>query len=698
MFLLSIILVCLSSYIVTSILIKKSLRQNIGLIYIGLTAFAQIILSFEILSLIGQIGRNQMLACNILSLACAVVIWRQRGFPVYKPDLLSEIKAVKKALDTDKLLKITAVSFIIFIFLQCITALFFPITSGDAFAYYFTRCTSWIQNGSINHFATPDTRELIMPVNMDFLYTWNLLFIKTERGTAIYTYIALINLLYVVYNFLGELSFCRRKRLWCIFAVSSFIIFGIMAHNPCAELLAGSLILTCIYLCYVFIKTNNISAIYSGTLAGALAMGTKTTAITGFPSIFLAVMLINFFINKETIKKNSIIFIVFTAVNFLIFSSYNYILNFMDFGNPVSNSEQLMIHRFRGGILGYISNLIKYFFVIFDFSGLEGIDIYNNTVMFAQSKLLAIFGLTPESCTSKLFNGIYEYNSSISILSSGLGALGLLIFLPSIIKSLYCGIMKHSVKVKILMVLSLSLIFNILVFSRVMVFAGYNIRYLVTFAAAALPVAVLSYIKSNKNIFKWILLCFIITSFCLIVFTPAVNLYNRKFLPDNIAEDENKIYDYFINKKPCKIAVMAYFRGAQLYQIEKLKLKGFKIDKILVQNIEYYNLSKYDYIITNIYKINSGNICPKQGSTVKCSYYDSDLNTQNECSKDKTTFVSCFIPFKYLQQKGFEKVSDEYYSKYILLKNSNGSDKYQYLPGIGKYYPNNILLPSRSER
>ena len=118
-----------------------------------------------------------------------------------------------------------------------------------------------------------------MPVNLEFLYTWVLMFRKSEQGIAIFSYISFLSAIYIIYNLLKELGVCARKRLWTIFTFSSLALIAIMAYTPCADLFIGTLLFAGIYLFIIFLKHDDKAAFYFSTLSCALAFGTKTTAI-----------------------------------------------------------------------------------------------------------------------------------------------------------------------------------------------------------------------------------------------------------------------------------------------------------------------------------------------------------------------------------------------------------------------------------
>ncbi len=689
MLVLSILLILISSYLFLCIIKKKeNVKAFNGFLYFLLIAFSQIVLSFEILSLLKQISSKGILILNVIFFIISLVLFIKKGKNFYIPELKTEWGKIFFSLKRDKLIGFLSVCFILFLIFQFIMAAFFPVTFGDSLTYYLPRCTSWIQNGSINHFITPDTRELIMPVNMEFLYTWVLLFNKSERGIALFSFISYIGAIYVIYNFLKELGYSVRRRLWTIFVFSSFALIMIEMYTPTADLFIGTLILAGVFLFYKASKSDDKTALYFSALSFALSAGTKTTAIIAMPVVFIMLVVIANIYKKEQLYKYLLKFSGLFLINFLIFASYNYILNIIQFSNPVSCSEQLLLNQFRGGFKGWLCNLIKYSFAILDASGIRDYINYNPLIMYLQKLVLNSIGETTRSYTTNYFPGRFPFDSTMEFMQSALGIMGLFAFLPSMIKTIKRFIKNHSkIKNIIMFTLTMSLILNIMVFSRVMVFTQYNMRYLLTFVVIASPIAALSYIK-RRTIFK-ILLCIIIfVYFILNTFarpTQYVVSYikymkeNKTFgVPFLMAKmDETDIYTYLRKNNAKNIGLITEQTTNSNYYIEKLKLSGVHIDKLLLENIEAYRLDEYDYIVSSKVGLASTNIVlfqdrMKYGDLFvsKCQYFDykqnliTDLNT-------KPAMIECEVPYEYFAYKGFLPDKNIELKKYTVLKNTN---------------------------
>ena len=691
MFLISILFVLISSYLILSVIDKRyKFKNNLGFIFFIIIAFSQIILSFEILSLFKLIARNNFLIMNVIFFICALVLYFKNSKHTYIPQIKEEFQKIKKALKRDKILTFIAFCFVIFFIFRLFYATFFPVVFGDALQYYLPRCTAWLYNGTISHYMTFDAREIIMPVNSELTYLWIMLFTKNEIGCGVFPFIFFVNAIYVIYNFLGELGFCRRKRLWSVFVFSSFSLVFIECVIPGADLWVGSLILTCFYLFYCACKYNKTFLVYTSALVYALAAGVKTTALIAIPASAFVLFMIALIYAKNSTKNKILYFIGFFILNFLIFSSYNYVLNYIDFKNPVSNETQLLLNAFRGGIKGYCYNLIKYFFAWFDFSGMPNILNIGSHIQSMQDKMINILNIDQGIHQSQFFDYKFPFNSNIKIMDSLLGITGLLTFYPAIFYSLYIAIKtKLSKKRMLLCVLALFYIFNILIFSRVMIFTRYNMRYLLAFIVPVSLIIVYTYPK-RINLYKIIMTWFL---FVLLAFnshtkpvTFLVQYFNYKSLPIKQQTshknfilnnaDELEIFKYFYQQKDKKKigTILAFGRDSSIYYIYKLRLYGHDVQTILPEIITTYNLKDFDYIVSiedfadsTIIKNNKENAIPMNKSL--CFYEDHNgyIYAKN---KTRAIAVGCKIPFDYFKENGFNKIDDIKLSRYVILKNT----------------------------
>lgn len=660
--------------------------------YTLLFAFSEIVVSFELLSLFSAINKTNFLGLNFLIFVIAVILLRATKSELYRPDLKSFLLDILKAVKRDKLLIFAILSVSFFIIIGFVLSAILPVTISDAMTYHVPRAVHWILHGSLTHFDTVDPRMISMPINSELVFAWVILFLKSDVGLNLLAFFGYINTIIVLYCFLGELGFCVRKRIWSVFVFSAFAFAVIESTSTDTNMFTGSLLLTSVYLFYTGVKNNNNIVLYISSLALALSCGVKTTAIIALPSIAIIMLVVSYAFEKKICYKPILKFALFFFVNFMIFSSYNYILNYINFHDFVTTPEQFELNRFRGGIKGYLSNLIKYFFMILgDFSGIRFMFRFNEFLRQLCELCHILIGVHMYTYTSPFFpdSDLVKTNVFIVEAKVGMGLLGLLAFLPSVFISLFkFGKPTNSRNKKsVLRVLAFAYVFNILLFSGVMFFTGFNSRYLTTLTVISIPILVCTYIKSYKNIFKYILI-FVCCYYLIFVSIRSPYRDVRKMMSifrenrnihvlrdmirsntEGYSGDELnmcRLRKYIVQKKPNKIAFFSGYADFTL-PVDFLTLYGYKIDYLNSEKLDNVNLEDYDTIIFHtlyqksfvVSKINDVEKDTHQKTyydkkyDIVCGYYNSDNKIITSDSDDIPVYVSCLTPFEKMEELGY---------------------------------------------
>ena len=160
-------------------------------------------------------------------------------------------------------------------------------------------------------------------------------------------------------------------------------------------------------------------------LAYALAVGTKTPAVLAIPGVgFAMIALCAYYKNFKPLWK----FLGFAVVNFLIFSSYNYILNYINYGNISGSVSFISAHQNPYGLWAIPANFIKYLFLFFDFTGFHWGNMFGGDITALRDALLGNLGL------SDIPDGVHTtqrvINQTLLEPLMGLGILGFLVYLP----------------------------------------------------------------------------------------------------------------------------------------------------------------------------------------------------------------------------------------------------------------------------
>lgn len=687
----AILLNLFSSYFVGAIF------NNIVIIFI--TFFALVVLNLEILSLFNGIKPFNILFLEVFFLIISFLFFKKENYP--KITLNFDFKRLKNSLKLDKSLLILSFAFIFFLVVELFLATILPAFEADSQTYHFFRSYMFIKQNSLNHFETNDIRALIMPINSEIIYSWILAFKKNFYGFGLVSFFSYLLFLINGWQIAEKFKISYRKRLFFLLIFSSFANVIIQISSLQTDLLVGSLLITSLNL----FLTNKKSKIYFSSLAFALALGVKTTAIIALLAIFILYFLIEFFIDKNKKLDKLKHFSLCLVINFFVFSSYNYILNFVQFHNFFSNNSSYLAHRFWGGVQGYIANIIHFSFQSLDFTGFRWGEYLNNPIMTAKSAIFNFLNINPKIGTNV---PIYRVNTIAEEQICGFGVLGFLAFIPALIKSVFLKIkFKNNKKITFFFFLTFTFLAYFLLLARSVGYMIYSIRFLISFVALSSMVLTLLYLK--KTIYKKIIVVFCLFYLLLIsthIRKAPLNIVLSKFNQKNYTLTDfekdcylgriylktpyiNEIYFTILNKYKDKknIALIKSTKSVVFY-LKSLEYQGYRVDFLNSALINYDKLKKYDLVIVenssqdddvfNIedvkinYSISNNSVVFKDDNSLNCYYIDIKQNVTNKAKN--AVKRNCFS-YNYLSKDKDLKLD---YVQEFFIKELNQNNKIYY--------------------
>ena len=671
LFIISFLMIFGASYLVTSLIAKKN--DVCGLFYLPLIAFALVVFDFEVLSLFKSISVSGVLGLNILGLIAALAVWFYSGKPLWSIHAARFFKRVWFAVCKDKYLLTLFAGFCIFFAVSVFLIIVSPVVNEDASAYHVARSVFWIFNKSLNHFSVGDIRNLVFPINSEILYTWVILFTKKLVFFGAFSFAGYLLSVLGIYNILNLLKFDIRKKLWVIFLVTSFSSVTILSSGTETDILIAGLVISSIYLFWRGVQSKRFVPVFMSALAYALAIGTKTTALFAIPGVGLGFCAIAYHYYKKEFYKPVLYYLGFSIINFILFAAYNYILNFLNFGDISGPVNFAVMHKNIYGLRAIPAHIIKYLFLFIDFTGFRWADYVGDNILQFRNEIIGLMNL------GDISDGVFTTKTSVvnkSLLEPlvGMGVVGMLTFLPSLVISFVKPFFKKDDKTFGILGFGLLWVINITVMSAMLIFMAYNIRFLTTMCLISAPILVYTYSRKN-NPYKFIVTVFAMFSLVLVSthiwarpFLRIVNYmkhdvsitYIRKFMtesallakfPANIDPDKYPVSDmptalaeYLSNfDKSNKII---YFSGAGqgVLPLLMLNLHGYHIDFGMIENIDKIDLSKYNIlVIVNDYQ---ESFLIKNTDNKYCSYTGVKLNNKNILLQSKCTLSGDFYQKK----------------------------------------------------
>lgn len=616
LFIISFLLVISSSYLITSMLSKKN--DPCGLFYFPITIFSQVVLTFEILSLFKAISIAGVLFFNILIASITYHIWNKKNKPLwfFEKNIIKRLfKKIINSFKLDKTLIVLGICYAVFIFSALFLAIIMPVTSGDGKVYHVARSFFYVIQGSLNHFTINDIRALCMPINSEILYSWIILFFKKDVLLALYSFFGYVYTIIALFNIMGFLKFSYRRRLWIIFILSSFSSVIVQASSTETDIIITALVSSSIYLFWSGLKNNTKIPVVIASLSYALAIGTKTPSIIMIPAVGFFMLTLCFYYKKY---RPLGLFLGCGVLNFIIFSSYNYILNLIHFGNITGPETFMIVSKNYDGIKGACANFIKYIFMFFDFTGFKWPDYIMDDLLKIKDSTLAFFGL------ANMKDGLYTvdkyFQRSLIEQLMGAGILGFAAFLPCWIFSLTsCGFSKNRTR-KLLFLYAVVMLINLISISYLLSYMSYSVRFLMSFMVLSAPILAFTYF-SNKNPLKYIIIYFSIYYLAFVSTHIWVRPFVRivKYLKTNPSIQMVRqigvcgdFYTLETNKVDCKIRrnIEEYSKDVKILLLPesainyvgygKLILKGYKIDIGEPEMLSFMDkdFNEYDLIIS----------------------------------------------------------------------------------------------------
>lgn len=609
----SMILTICSSALFTLVFENKKIYRAFC-IFFGI-CFAQVVLTFEILSLFSGIYPKNILLLNVVFYILSGLLWlKNKPKFDFSKEAKEEFCKFKTALRRDKWLKWVFFAFLICIFGSLIYAYMMPAIDEDAFSYHIARLPFWFDMHNINHFTISDSRAGIMPINSEIFYFWAYSFTKSLLFVRFLSVISSILFVCALRGFLKFLKISMKRSIWAVFAV--FAMHNVLLSFSGAEtnITIAALMLATVYLFGVGVKENKIKYYYFASLLYALAIGTKTPALQAAPALFLIVCILIYCYGNKKFLKPIFLCTLFTVLNFVIFGSYNYVLNFLDYGNPIASVQSYELHKFVGGYQAFIANMIRYSARFIDFSGLPLSIVPWRIVTALTDVFIAILGISPDICEITPETNFFELGNNFENMS-GFGVLGFLVFIPSVIVAIKN--IRNSKRAMVLGSMALGFLLNVVILSCTLGYMIFSIRFLMFFVLLSSPIVVYMFLKQDK--FRKLLAVIMIY-----MFTFSYYFYERRFSPyliytfiknpsikefkDNalcanvdLCDDSQACSWVKMVKKDAGQKNVLYFSstGTNIFYPKHSETDDFKVDFALLETSDENNIDwdKYNYIL-----------------------------------------------------------------------------------------------------
>ena len=414
-----------------------------------------IVISIEILSFFKLVSLWPLIILySLSSLACliAAIVKKHRINISF-----SYIKLVfKNFYNNISLPKIIKIIIIVWLVVILLTTFFIGITvppkNYDSMTYHLTRAAFWKQNQTINHYSAGNVRQLENPVNAEVLFLWLMIFTNSDNILFLVQWLSLVILLITFYKLIRYAGLDSGISFFTSFIICTFDMIIFQSSSTQNDLFLASFIVLTLYFIFKTFKDETINvrhSVFAGLLAG-FAIGIKGYSYLFIPGFLLFILISLFSGNKNFLKLRLVksgFIILFSILGCILFASYNWVGNLMDFGNIFSSSQTTnlmsIVNPDSKTFLSNISRHLSSFYQLKDYDR----GIISSIIQNILNKTHAVLGLDISSQRTT-WPGTEFYLSSLALNMdvAYFGPIVPLLIIPSIFYNLVLFIILKSIK------------------------------------------------------------------------------------------------------------------------------------------------------------------------------------------------------------------------------------------------------------
>lgn len=348
-----------------------------SLLAILVVAVAQIVMLAQVLSELGALSASGFLAGHVV-VAVLAILWFRRARTRSRP-LLPDRATAFGFIRRNPILSGACVVVGAIYIANFAATYAMPVYIADAMSYHLARAAFWLELGSARHFYTNDFRMTEFPPNSSFVSAWIMAFFG--RGFAwlhVPQWLAGIALGLGVVALSRSFGLQRAPSVTAGLLAMTAPIVVVQTSTAQNDLIASALTVAALVFAVRFVlapadspdRRGNL--VYAGTAFGT-ALGTKLTALYLVPGVAIALTVLAFRGGDPRAVLRRLLPLGGALVaGFVLFASYNVVLNLIGFGHPVISAEarKLLRVNYTPANTNPAVNVGRYLYQFLDWPGL----------------------------------------------------------------------------------------------------------------------------------------------------------------------------------------------------------------------------------------------------------------------------------------------------------------------------------------
>ena len=304
-------------------------------------AYACLVMVSEAASLVRQINLPFYLVAHLVLILFFWILWRRAG----KPALLGPFSGGRWAIWREFLpfwsapaLYLLAAGVGLTYFLGAVLILAFPQHNYDSMTYHLSRVGYWLQHGSLAPWPTPNARQTTFPINAELGLMWTILMWGSDQLTGFVQWFSALATMISIFGIARLLGANRQQGLFAALVWATFPEALLQTITTQNDLVVAAFVTSTVYLFYLGLSQQKKRLLLLSGLALGLSLGAKSTAVIFLPGLALAVLVAVWRRSKKGVSLVTA-WLLMTALGFGLLGAFNYIQNYLYYGNPFSVPE-----------------------------------------------------------------------------------------------------------------------------------------------------------------------------------------------------------------------------------------------------------------------------------------------------------------------------------------------------------------------
>ncbi len=325
----------LGAIVLTSLILVRLLRIERTLsvlLALFVLVAAQVVLAVEALSLAHALSGRALLAIHVTLLLLLLAA----GCRPPRLRLGDRARALRSSFGSwrPRVVQALALAMAGALLAQLFLVLTVPPNNYDSLQYHLPRALTYLQQGSLDAYSTPDLRETLFPANSEILILWQWALWPAEATAGLVQLLAWVASGLAVFGIAARLGHARPASAFAGLVFMSFPGVLLQASTTQNDLLTASFLLcACFFVAEAEAASPAGAHVILAALAAGLAVGTKTTALFALPGLALWALAC-LAGNRRDLARRLARMAAACAVAIGLLGAYFYVQNVRRYGHP----------------------------------------------------------------------------------------------------------------------------------------------------------------------------------------------------------------------------------------------------------------------------------------------------------------------------------------------------------------------------